>query len=270
MTGTIKVTGKTVEEAVEDGLRQLGISRDDADITVLEKPSSGLMGLIRKKQAVVEISVKAGKPEKAPKEVLPAESAEDTSDAAQEKAESSSETGPEEVTPEQPVPEKVEKEKEDLPFSQEEQDAVAAKAKEFLSGVFQSMGLDVTMEKMSNEDRILLNLHGRGLGILIGKHGQTLNALQYLTNLAAARVCRRRYFVLLDVANYRARREKTLADLARRLAMKVKRTKMPVSLEPMEPAERRIVHLALQDDPAVTTDSEGEAPYRRVVIKLKD
>ena len=131
------------------------------------------------------------------------------------------------------------------------------------------MGLDVTMEKMTNEERILLNLRGRGLGILIGKHGQTLNALQYLTNLAAGRLYHHRYFVMLDVENYRSRREQTLTALARRLAEKAKRTGQPVELEPMEPGERRIIHLALQHDPDVATDSEGEGSYRHVVIHAK-
>ena len=131
------------------------------------------------------------------------------------------------------------------------------------------MGLSVTMEKMMNRDRILLNLHGKGLGILIGKHGQTLNALQYLTNLAAGKVCRNRYFVLLDVESYRVRRQQTLEALARRLAEKVRRTGDPVALEPMEPGERRVIHMALQGDAEVVTDSQGEGSSRHVVIHLK-
>ena len=131
------------------------------------------------------------------------------------------------------------------------------------------MDLDVTMEKMVNEERILLNLRGKGLGILIGKHGQTLNALQYLTNLAAGRLYHHRYFVMLDVENYRSRREQTLTALAKRLAEKAKRTGESVELEPMEPGERRIIHLALQADPDIVTDSEGEGSGRHVVIRLK-
>ena len=121
-----------------------------------------------------------------------------------------------------------------------------------------------------SEERILINLHGDGLGILIGKHGQTLDALQYLTNLAAGKSFRHHYFVLLDVENYRERRKDTLEALAKRLAGKVKRTGEEVRLEPMAAGERRIIHLALQDDRAISTESEGEAPYRYVVIKLKD
>ena len=111
---------------------------------------------------------------------------------------------------------------------------------------------------------------GIGLGILIGKHGQTLDALQYLTNLAAGKSFRHHYFILLDVENYRERRQDTLEALARRLAGKVKRTGEEIRLEPMAAGERRIIHLALQDDHAVSTDAEGEAPYRYVVIRPKD
>ena len=148
----------------------------------------------------------------------------------------------------------------------EEQEQTAEEAKKFLENVFKGMHLNVTMEKMMNEDRILLSLHGEGLGILIGKHGQTLDALQYLTNLAAGKSFRHHYFVMLDVENYRERRQDTLEALAHRLAGKARRTGEPVKLEPMPAGERRIIHLALQDDPSVSTESEGEAPYRYVVI----
>lgn len=151
----------------------------------------------------------------------------------------------------------------------EDQAVVAEEAKKFLTSVFEGMNLDVQMERMMNEERILFNLHGEGLGILIGKHGQTLDALQYLTNLAAGKNFRRRYFVLIDVEGYRERRRQTLESLAHRLAGKVKRTGEEVKLEAMPAGERRIIHLALQHDHEVMTDSEGETPYRRVVIRPK-
>ena len=178
-----------------------------------------------------------------------------------------------EEKPEEPVAapeEKGRRKSEDFVFNPEEQEKTAEEAKKFLESVFHGMHLDVTMERMMNEERILFNLHGEGLGILIGKHGQTLDALQYLTNLAAGKEFHHHYFVLLDVENYRERRKDTLEALARRLAAKVKRTGEEVRLEPMAAGERRIIHLALQDDGAVTTESEGEAPHRYVVIKLKE
>ncbi len=310
---TVRVTGKTVEEAVAEGLSQLGISREAAIVHVVEEPSGGLFGLLRRKQAVVDVSCMDGEsadrafldelaqegreaaakaiaenaaavqaaPEEAPAPEAPAaeapqaeEAAPAEAPAAEAETEAAPAEEPEAVEEEAAAPAEEETEtaaprRSEAPFSQEEQNATAEEAKKFLAGVFKGMGLEVAMEKMTNEERILLNLRGKGLGILIGKHGQTLNALQYLTNLAAGRLYHHRYFVVLDVENYRARREQTLTALARRLADKAKRTGLPVELEPMEPGERRIIHLALQNDPDVVTDSEGEGSYRHVVIHGK-
>lgn len=310
---TVRVTGKTVEEAVAEGLSQLGISREAAIVHVVEEPSGGLFGLLRRKQAVVDVSCMDGEsadrafldelaqegreaaakaiaenaaavqaaPEEAPAPEAPAAEAPQAEEvapaeapAAEAETEAAPAEEPEAVEEEAAAPAEEETEtaaprRSEAPFSQEEQNATAEEAKKFLAGVFKGMGLEVAMEKMTNEERILLNLRGKGLGILIGKHGQTLNALQYLTNLAAGRLYHHRYFVVLDVENYRARREQTLTALARRLADKAKRTGLPVELEPMEPGERRIIHLALQNDPDVVTDSEGEGSYRHVVIHGK-
>ena len=273
---TVRITAKTIEAAVQQGLEQLGISREEAIVHVVEQPSSGLFGMFHKKMAVVDISAPEEAPEEVtedapaeetPVEVAPAANAEEAAPApVEEKA------AVEEV--EAPVAEEAPAEKkparEEFVFNPEEQKQTAEEAKAFLAGVFSGMHLTVTMECMMSEERILINLHGDGLGILIGKHGQTLDALQYLTNLAAGKSFRHHYFVLLDVENYRERRKDTLEALAKRLAGKVKRTGEEVRLEPMAAGERRIIHLALQDDHAITTESEGEAPYRYVVIKLKD
>lgn len=317
---TVRVTGKTVEEAVAEGIAQLGISREEAIVHVVEEPSGGLFGLLRRKQAVVDVScmddegaaqqfldelaqegreaaarakaenaaavqgLSSADEAKAEAPAAPADAPQaDETPAAEPAAEEApqaeaapaaepapaEETAAPEEAEEEPAEEGRKARRDETPFSQEEQNATAEEAKKFLAGVFKGMGLDVTMEKMTNEERILLNLRGRGLGILIGKHGQTLNALQYLTNLAAGRLYHHRYFVMLDVENYRSRREQPLTALARRLAEKAKRTGQPVELEPMEPGERRIIHLALQHDPDVTTDSQGEGSYRHVVIHAK-
>ena len=272
---TVRITAKTIEAAVQQGLEQLGISREEAIVHVVEQPSSGLFGMFHKKMAVVDISAPEEAPEETteevpaveeqPVETAPVETAEETPAPVEEAA-------AEEVAA--PVPEEAPEEKkparEEFVFNPEEQKQTAEEAKAFLAGVFSGMHLTVTMECMMSEERILINLHGDGLGILIGKHGQTLDALQYLTNLAAGKSFRHHYFVLLDVENYRERRKDTLEALAKRLAGKVKRTGEEVRLEPMAAGERRIIHLALQDDHAITTESEGEAPYRYVVIKLKD
>ncbi len=142
-------------------------------------------------------------------------------------------------------------------------------AKEFLQNIFASMNLNVLIEKMSCEEGIILNFRGDDLGILIGKHGQTLDALQYLANLAANRDADERVRIVLDVEDYRKRRTETLNKLALRLADKVKRRGERVSLEPMSPHERKIIHMALQNDHRIVTYSEGDEPFRKVVIALK-
>lgn len=263
---TVRITAKTIEAAVAEGLEKLGISREEAVVHVVEQPSSGLFGLIHKKMAVVDIS--------APDEEAEEDTVEEASPAEEAPA---AETPAEEPKAEEAAPEAEEApaeekkaEREEPTFDPEEQKKVAEEAKTFLAGVFAGMHLAVTMECRMTEERIMINLVGDGLGILIGKHGQTLDALQYLTNLAAGKSFRHHYFILLDVENYRERRQDTLEALARRLAGKVKRTGEEIRLEPMAAGERRIIHLALQDDHAVSTDSEGEAPYRYVVIRPKD
>lgn len=272
---TVRITAKTIEAAVAEGLEKLGISREEAVVHVVEQPSSGLFGLIHKKMAVVDISApdeeaeedtaeEASSAEEAPAAEIPAEEAKEETPAEEPKAE---EAAPE--AEEAPAEEKK-AEREEPTFDPEEQKKVAEEAKTFLAGVFAGMHLAVTMECRMTEERIMINLVGDGLGILIGKHGQTLDALQYLTNLAAGKSFRHHYFILLDVENYRERRQDTLEALARRLAGKVKRTGEEIRLEPMAAGERRIIHLALQDDHAVSTDSEGEAPYRYVVIRPKN
>lgn len=272
---TVRITAKTIEAAVAEGLEKLGISREEAVVHVVEQPSSGLFGLIHKKMAVVDISApdeeaeedtveEASPAEEAPAAEIPAEEAKEETPAEELKAE---EAAPE---AEEALAEEKKAEREEPTFDPEEQKKVAEEAKTFLAGVFAGMHLAVTMECRMTEERIMINLVGDGLGILIGKHGQTLDALQYLTNLAAGKSFRHHYFILLDVENYRERRQDTLEALARRLAGKVKRTGEEIRLEPMAAGERRIIHLALQDDHAVSTDSEGEAPYRYVVIRPKD
>jgi spoIIIJ-associated protein len=131
------------------------------------------------------------------------------------------------------------------------------------------MKISVSVEKITTDDHVLFNLRGNDLGVLIGKHGQTLDALQYLVNLAANRDSMERVRVLLDVEDYRKRRADTLTQLALRLADKVKRRGEKVILEPMSSHERKIIHMALQNDQRIATFSEGEDPFRKVVIALK-
>ncbi|MDE6891443.1 MAG: protein jag [Lachnospiraceae bacterium] len=149
--------------------------------------------------------------------------------------------------------------------------SVQEKASDFLKDVFDAMNLAVNMDIKYDEDSRHLNidLSGEEMGILIGKRGQTLDSLQYLVSLVVNKGAEEYVRVKVDTEDYRKRRKETLENLAKNIAYKVKRTKRSVSLEPMNPYERRIIHSALQNDKYVTTHSEGEEPFRRVVVTLK-
>ncbi len=143
--------------------------------------------------------------------------------------------------------------------------------REFLNNVFRAMGMEVEIliRKSEDEKNIDIELKGSDMGVLIGKRGQTLDSLQYLTNLAVGKQVNEYVKVKIDTEDYRKRRRETLENLAKNIAYKVKMTKRPVSLEPMNPFERRIIHSALQGDRYVNTHSEGDEPYRHVVVTLK-
>lgn len=228
---SVEKTGKTVDEAVEAAIGELGVSREQIEYKVLEEPSKGLFGFLGGKPARVRVELKEVQ--------QPAARA-----VAKEKAGQSPAT--------------------DRP----EGDPVTA-ARTFLQSVFAAMKLDVKIEKMTSVDQVTLNLRGEDLGVLIGKHGQTLDALQYLTNLAAHRDSDERMRIIIDVEDYRKRREETLIRLAHRLADRVRLRGEKVVLEPMSPHERKIIHTTLQDDLRVTTFSEGDEPFRKVIIAPK-
>ena len=143
--------------------------------------------------------------------------------------------------------------------------------KDFLNKVFEAMDLkvEIVMTAEENSNVINVDLKGDDMGVLIGKRGQTLDSLQYLTNLAVNKNAESFVKVKIDTEDYRKRRRETLENLAKNIAYKVKRTKRPVSLEPMNPFERRVIHSTLQNDKFVTTHSEGDEPYRHVVVTLK-
>jgi len=139
----------------------------------------------------------------------------------------------------------------------------------FLNEVAEKMGLTLNIKAMVNEECVYVDIDGKDSGTIIGKRGQTLDAIQYLTSLVVNKGDNKKYVrVVVDAENYRAKREKTLRQLAERLANKVVRTRKSVRLEPMNPYERKVIHATLQSNPNVTTRSEGEEPYRRVIIEL--
>ena len=259
---TIEATGKTIEDAVRSGLVRLGRMKEEVDIEILEEPKSGFFGF-GSKPARVRITEKADVTP-VPSEVIQAEPETEVSAAEPKAADvvKAVEVAEPDMMEDEPSEPAVQEPEEEA-FSAEE---AAAKGKAFLQEVLKNMGIDVVIEKMIKSDKILLHLHGKNLGILIGKHGQTMDALQYLTNLTTNQGENARYFIMLDVENYRHRREETLKQLAHRLANRVKQNGESVTLEPMNGYERKIIHVALQNDSEVRTESEGKDPYRHVVI----
>ena len=253
----VEKTAKTVEEAVAAALSELNITAEEAVIEVLEEGKKGLFGFFGK-DAKVRVTAK---------EVVVEETVVET--AAPEAAPVVETVVETEVKEEAPVAteERVAREPKKFVVSDES----VAKAREFLQKVFSAMKIDVVMEKFvnKNDGTVTFKLHGADMGILIGKHGQTLDSLQYLTNLVANKNSAERVRVIIDVEDYRDRRIETLNRLAYRLADKVKRSGERVALEPMNPHERKIIHMALQNDRRVTTLSEGDEPFRHVVIELK-
>lgn len=139
----------------------------------------------------------------------------------------------------------------------------------FLESLFEKMGLEAKVDLTETDDSILVEVSGPKMGILIGHRGETLDAVQYLTNLAVNRDSKKYKRVIMDTESYRSKREETLVKLAKRLSNKVQKTRKKVVLEPMNPFERRVIHSTLQKDPRVVTHSEGDEPYRKVVISLK-
>ena len=251
----IEVSAKTIEEATSQATAQIeSQGRVVTSVKVLEEPSKGFLGF-GKKDALVRVYF---------------EETEVTHTAV---AEESVVQVVETIT--ETAVGTVETETTEIPvvvedgITKAEQDFIADTGKEFLLGMFGKMGLSVQIEKLTTKDKITFQVHGEDLGILIGKHGQTLDAIQYLTNLVANKEVRRRCQIVVDVENYRSRREETLIQLAHRLGAKVRRTRQKIALEPMNAFERKIIHLALQNEKNIKTDSEGQEPYRHIVIYYK-
>ena len=253
----ITVSKKTVEEAITEACIQLGLASTDVEVEVVEKGSAGFLG-IGAKQAVIKAWKKQEKKENK-KEV-------------KKEAKKVVEEPKQEEVKEEAIP-VVEESNEEVAETEEKLAEVEPQTKEacekFLTDVLKTMGMEVALTSEIDEDGSLsINMEGDNMGILIGKRGQTLDSLQYLTNRVANKMQDGYVRVKLDTENYRQRRKETLENLAKNIAHKVKRTKRSVSLEPMNPYERRIIHSALQADKYVSTHSEGEEPYRRVVVTL--
>ena len=263
----VEKTGKSVDEAVAAALAELNVTADQAVVEVLEEAKKGFLGFGRK-DARVRVSVK---PEEAEAE-KPAEAAPAAEKTVSEAAADAKDDAVDDAIAALNALKSERRERQNRePRKYNVSDEAVAAAKEFLQKIFNAMHIEVATEKFinKNDGSVTLRLHGDDMGILIGKHGQTLDSLQYLTNLVANKNSNERVRVIIDVEDYRDRRIETLNRLAARLADKVKRTGERVALEPMNPHERKIIHMALQGDRRVTTLSEGDEPYRHVVIELK-
>lgn len=274
MNGSIRVSAKTVDDAITEALIQLGVTSDRLEYEVIEKGSAGFLG-IGMKQAVIEARRKpepkeekveepvVEEPVKAePKKV---ETVQPQKAAAEKKADEPQKAAFEKAV-EKEVKEEVKKETKLVEVQPQTIEAV----EDFLKNTMKAMDMEVELKTEIDQDGALcVDMSGEHMGILIGKRGQTLDSLQYLANRVANKHQEGYVRVKLDTENYRARREEILRHLAKNIAHKVKRNRRPVALEPMNPYERRIIHSALQSDPYVMTHSEGEEPFRKVVITLK-
>ena len=225
-------SGKTVDDAITEACQSLMVTSDKLDYEVIEKGSSGFLG-IGTKLATIKARIKN---DSEVEEVSVA-------DEAKEEVKNITDNTTESIKP-------------------------ANDPKEFLDKVFKAMNMEVNVKVEQIGNDVNVELSGEEMGVLIGKRGQTLDSLQYLTSLVVNKGNNDYIRVKVDTENYRKRRKDTLENLAKNLAYKVKRTKRPVTLEPMNPYERRVIHSVLQNDKYVSTHSEGDEPFRRVVITL--
>ncbi len=242
---TLEIIAPTVEEAIAQGLAQLGLTADAVSVEVLDAGSKGLFGF-GKTQVRVRLTVNAPAEEKAL----------ETEPAASES---------------EPAPVPVQETE-----SQPQHDSLLDQAEALVSKLLHLMGLEAQVSahyaETDRTDRRVINLDVRGkdLSVLIGRRSETLNAFQYVASLMLGKAAEQFVQLVVDVEGYRSRREKQLIQMAKRLAEQVVKSKRKQTLEPMPSAERRIIHLALRDHPAVTTESTGEEPYRKVVIYPKE
>ena len=233
MSNTVEISAKNVDLAVKRALEQLQCSRDDVEVEVLESGRAGILG-IGSRDAVVRVTKKETEAPAEAAAPAPAEPVEETVPAESEK----------DLTP-------------------AEERAIA-----FLTETTKNMGVPAIVTTSLTKEALNIELSGENMGVLIGHHGETLDALQYLTSLLVNRNQENYTRVILNTENYREKRAAALAQLAKRTASRAVRTGR-VALEPMNPYERRILHTTLQDHPDVTTYSEGEEPYRRVIVVRK-
>ena len=263
----VEFSAKTVQDAITEACTHFIVTSSSLEYEVVEEGSTGFLG-IGSKPAVIKARVKSEDVEEA-KSVFSEDAKEEKKDNKEAKKENKKEVKAEvkEAKKEEKAEKKEEKKREINVNAAE----VEKTANDFLKDVLDKMGIanEITTKYDSNENCLNIEISGEDMGVLIGKRGQTLDSLQYLVSLVVNKGTKEYIRVKVDTENYRERRNKTLENLAKNMAFKVKRTRRSLTLEPMNPYERRVIHSALQNDSYVTTHSEGEEPYRKVVITLK-
>lgn len=264
--------GTDVETATELALQELGLTKDEVDVTILEEPSKGFFG-IGAKLALVKVEKKGTKKEKAKKEDKKETKKETKKEVKEVANKTAKKETKKEKTNDKPVENATAREQirsiidADVPTDLKPcEDHVGLT---FLKNMVKEMGLDLNITAKEGDHYLYIEIDGDGSGVVIGKRGQTLDAIQYLVSLAVNKDREDYVRVIVDAENYRRKRENTLIDLANRLAEKAVKSNRDVKLEPMNPYERKVIHSALQNHEFVTTKSEGEGSYRRVVILLK-
>lgn len=240
---------KTPEEAIDNALKSLNCSLEDLDIEIEEQSAKGIFGFLKPKDIKIIASYRDGRDSKN----------KDNLNLEKNK----------EVVTDSKIVSKKQDLQDEADVSVENKVKVGKFALEFLEKLIQSMKMDVDFEMIESDDEIKINLLGKDAASLIGRRGSTLDSLQYLTGLVVSKSSDEYKRIILDSSNYRDQREKTLIELANRIAKKVTKTKRSVSLEPMNPYERQIIHSSLQSNDRVTTKSEGVDPYRKIIVSPK-
>ncbi|MDD7513382.1 MAG: protein jag [Clostridiales bacterium] len=276
--------GTDVDTAVDLALDELKTTRDKVDIEILEEPSRGFFG-IGSKLALVRVKMKQEPKKSESKKAVQKKSEKNNRkssikdiDKTEDKSHFTNEILQDDNKINDGVDNTKKEEKSQINKDTSSLDTILADkvpypeeniAVPFLKDVTEKMGIELEFTPYKANDYLFIDISGKDTGTIIGKRGQTLDSIQYLTNLVLNKNKEEYQRVILDAENYRTKREKTLEQLAHRLAGKVIRTGRTQKLEPMNPYERKIIHTALQDDSRVTTRSEGKDPYRRVIVELK-
>lgn len=256
-------TGKTVDEAVREALTELNITRENAEIEVLDEGQKGFLGLIGSKDATVKVWPKVDETKSILKEIFNEDIEEEKSQDVVQNTDYELEEENEEISTDEIDMEEAVK------TLEEENEEILSAAREFISKILETLELENIVEMELEDNTLNINVNGdeNRLGILIGKRGVTLDSIQYILSLIVNKKSSRYIRVNLDSSGYRDKRKKTLENLANKMANKVLKTGRSIKLEPMNSYERKIIHTALQDFEGVLTHSEGKDPFRKVVIQ---